>query len=89
MTTKRNDYIITLTKRNEVIKIDERSEMIGNRLKDLRIKKNKTQRDIAHIFGITEGAIGMYEQGRRIPNDIIKKKYSLYFDKSVDEIFFK
>lgn len=62
--------------------------MIGNKLRILRIEKNKTQKDIANLFGITEGAIGMYEQGRRVPNDVIKKKYALYFDKSVDEIFF-
>nr|DAX75103.1 MAG TPA: Helix-turn-helix XRE-family like protein [Caudoviricetes sp.] len=40
------------------------------------------------MFGVTVSAIGMYEQGRRTPSDNVKLKYSMKFDKSVDELFF-
>lgn len=61
---------------------------MGNKLKSMRVKKGLSRNDLANIFGITSGAIGMYEQGRRVPNDDIKKKYSIFFDKTVDNIFF-
>ncbi|WP_296142365.1 helix-turn-helix transcriptional regulator [uncultured Anaerococcus sp.] len=61
---------------------------MGNKLKRMRTNKGLSRNDLANIFGITSGAIGMYEQGRRVPNDDIKKKYSMFFDETVDNIFF-
>lgn len=61
---------------------------MGNKLKRMRVKKGLSRNDLAEIFGITSGAIGMYEQGRRVPNDDVKKKYSMFFEQTVDNIFF-
>lgn len=71
-----------------MININYRRIKIGKKLRKLRIEEGKTQKDIADLFGISEGAVGMYEQGRRVPNDEIKRKYAILFKKSVDEIFF-
>lgn len=40
---------------------------IGNILKSLRIRENITQDELAEKIGFSRSAIGMYEQGRRIP----------------------
>lgn len=54
----------------------------------MRISECMTRKQLADMFGVTISAIGMYEQGRRTPSDDVKAKYSMLFDKTVDEIFF-
>ena len=44
-----------------------------NRLKELRIKHDKTQREIADLLNVTPKAISFYELGQReIPNESLK-----------------
>ena len=40
----------------------------GDRLKDLRIKKGLTQKNIGDILGITKAAVCFYEKGKRNPS---------------------
>jgi transcriptional regulator with XRE-family HTH domain len=60
--------------------------MIGETIKKLRTDKNYTQKDLAKILGISASAVGMYEQGRREPDNAILIKMSHVFEVSVDEI---
>ncbi len=61
-------------------------KVIGLRLKELR--GNKTLKEVAEAVGISISALGMYETGRRIPNDNIKMALAKHFNTSVDVIFF-
>lgn len=60
--------------------------MIGDRLKELRIKKGLKQSEIAELLGLSSSAVGMYEQNRRKPDSEILLKYAEIFDVSVDYI---
>lgn len=63
------------------------AKKIGKKLIELRGEKTRTE--VAFGIGISESAIGMYEQGNRIPRDEIKIKISNYFGVPVQEIFFE
>lgn len=56
----------------------------SNRLKQLRIEKGKTQKEIADFLNLTVPAYGFYEQGRNFPNIEIICKIADYFNVSVD-----
>ncbi len=69
----------------EVIK--EGIEMtIGERLTLLR--GTESPKIVAESIGITVTALWNYENDYRVPKDEIKKKISIYYNKTVDEIFF-
>lgn len=59
---------------------------IGYRLRKLR--GNTSREAVADAIGISMSAISMYENGERIPRDIIKVRLAEYYKKSVQEIFF-
>jgi len=61
-------------------------ESIGKRL--LVLRGYKSQREVAQAVGLTVGAIGMYENGKRIPKDDIKIKLANYYGVTVQELFF-
>lgn len=42
---------------------------IGSRIKDARIRKNLTQRELAAMVGVTNGAIANYEAGTSSPKE--------------------
>lgn len=42
---------------------------IGSRIKDARISKNLTQRELATMVGVTNGAIANYEAGTSSPKE--------------------
>lgn len=54
-----------------------------NRLKELRLNNNKTQKDIADYLGLTEQAIAYYEKGKRTPKPETWRALADYFDVSV------
>lgn len=58
--------------------------MFSDRLKYLRSTKDLTQRDLANKLGITSGAVGMYESGKRFPDNAILNKIADYFHVSTD-----
>lgn len=45
--------------------------VFGNRLKKLRTEKGYTQKEFAQLVGVSTSAIGMYEQGRREPENAV------------------
>lgn len=71
-----------------VVVIENVNKKLGNKLRRMRISEGITRKQLADMFGVTISAIGMYEQGRRTPSDDVKAKYSMLFDKTVDEMFF-
>lgn len=70
--------------RKKVNKMDK--IIIAKRL--IKLRGNKTQDKVARELGISRSALGMYEQGERIPRDEIKIKIADYYGKTVQEIFF-
>lgn len=61
--------------------------MFKDKLKQLRIKNNLTQADLAKAIGVSSATIGNYEQGTREPrNNEMRKKLADFFGISVDEL---
>lgn len=58
--------------------------MIGEKLKQLRIKNNLKQSDLARILDVTQGAIGMYENNKRTPSPELIVKLAEYFNVTTD-----
>ena len=61
---------------------------IGEILRELRLKKNKTLEEAAIDIGITRSALGNYENNIRVPRDNIKVAISDYYQTPVQNIFF-
>lgn len=59
---------------------------IGERLKMLR--GDKSREDVAKACDISVSALGMYENGFRVPRDEIKIRLAAYYHKSVGSIFY-
>ncbi len=57
-----------------------------NRIKELRIERNLTLRDLANIIGINYSTIGCYETEKREPNIDLLKKFTSFFEVSLDYI---
>lgn len=55
-----------------------------NKFRELRRKYNLNQFDVANKLNISPSAIGMYEQGRRQPDNEMIKKIANLFDVSTD-----
>lgn len=60
--------------------------MIGQRLKELRKKKDISQDELSKILGITTSAVGQYETDVRNPSYEILINLSKYFCVSTDWI---
>ncbi len=57
---------------------------IGNRLVELRTRKNVTQGDISKSLSIRQPSLSAYEQGKsKIPLEVILK-YALFFHETLD-----
>lgn len=63
-------------------------EKIGERIKGLRTERGETAEELAKSIGISSSAIGMYENGQRIPRDEIKIRIAEHFTVPVESIFF-
>ncbi len=61
---------------------------IGNQLKALRSKRGISAEEMAKSVGISTSAVGMYENGYRIPRDQIKIRIAEFYGVSVESIFF-
>ena len=59
---------------------------IGENIKNLRERKGLTQKELATNLNISASAIGMYEQGRRIPDVETLQQFSNFFQVSIDEL---
>ena len=60
--------------------------MFSTNLKTLRQSKGLTQADLAKILNTSVSSIGMYEQGRRMPDNKMLKKISSVFYISIDNM---
>ena len=58
--------------------------MFGKNLKYLRNSKGLTQAQLADCLNISTSAIGMYEQGRREPDNEMLKKICISLNTSID-----
>lgn len=58
--------------------------IIGERIKNLRIKHGYTQEELANIFGIKKSTICTYEKERRNPPYKIIRKYMELFGVTAD-----
>lgn len=56
----------------------------GQRLRDLRVKHNLTQKELANIFKVSESSIGMYERDEREPSFKLTNEIADYFEVTTD-----
>lgn len=59
---------------------------IGQRL--VKLRGEKTQRQIATKIGVAPSTYAMYELGERMPSDLVKIRIAKLYKKSVQSIFF-
>ena len=62
------------------------NKAIGQKLRSLR--GTLDAKTVAEALEISTSALFMYERGKRIPRDQVKKRIAHYFGISVEEIFF-
>lgn len=60
------------------------NNILGSRLKELRLKKDKLQKDVASYLNISDVAYGYYEKGERQPNPEMLLKLAEYFGVTTD-----
>lgn len=59
---------------------------LGEKL--VRLRGDRTQREVAEACGISTSALTMYETGRRVPRDEIKAALARYFSVTIGYLFF-
>lgn len=59
-----------------------------NSLKKLRKEKGMTQRELGEKIGMSQIAISLYENDRRVPKIRVAQKIANVFDKNIEDIFF-
>lgn len=57
---------------------------LGDRIKELRVRYNMNQRELADKLGIGNSTISQYETGERTPSDEVKVKMADLFNVSLD-----
>jgi len=62
-------------------------EVIKNQVYELRTKSNITQEALAEEVGVTRQTIIAIEKGNYTPSVILALKISVFFKKSVEDIF--
>jgi transcriptional regulator with XRE-family HTH domain len=62
--------------------------LVGERLRRLRVERNKKPEEVAVACDNSASAISMYETGKRIPRDDVKMKLADYYGLSVGDIFY-
>lgn len=58
--------------------------MVGGRLRSLRKQKGMTQKELAALLGVTDAAIGMWENEKRDPDYETLVRLAQIFNTSVD-----
>ena len=58
--------------------------LFGQRHRDLRLKKGLTQKELAYKLGVSPSAVGMYEQGRREPENALLSELCRILDTTTD-----
>ena len=57
---------------------------LSERLKMLRMEKQMTQKELAQATGLSQSAIGYWENGQRIPNALAVIALAKFFHVSID-----
>lgn len=65
------------------------NNILGTRLKELRLKNDKLQKDVANYLNISDVAYGYYEKGERQPNPDMLLKLAKYFNVTTDYLLGK
>lgn len=58
--------------------------VIGKRLREERSRKGLTQKELAALIGVTDAAIGMWENDRRTPDPEILQRLADIFGVTID-----
>lgn len=66
----------------------EKQEFIGEKLKELRIKIGKKIKDVAIDLGCSQQYISQIEKNIQDVNRVMLKKFSKYYNISIDELLF-
>lgn len=56
----------------------------AERIKELRIERNISQRKLAKVTGYSQAAIARWEAGLQIPNIEVAIKFAIYFKVTTD-----
>lgn len=59
---------------------EQKKILNNNRLKEIRLKNKRTQKDLAKFLGVSEQAIAYYEQAKREPSISTWEKLASYFN---------
>ena len=59
---------------------------IGQMIRDARIRKGMTQAGLAETIGVSQGAVGQWEQGMTIPRPMHIVRLSTLLDIPVEEL---
>ncbi len=62
--------------------------MTGKKIRDLRLEAEMTQGELAARLGVSPSAVGMYEQGRRVPDRETLLKLCALFRTTADFLLF-
>ena len=62
-------------------------EEIGNKIKQIRVDNNLTQREFADIFGVTYQAVSKWENGKNLPDISIMKLICDKYNYNLDSKF--
>lgn len=65
----------------------EMNNSIGKKL--IKLRGDKTRKEVATAIGVSKSAIAMYERGERVPKDNIKTRIAKFYGKNVESIFFE
>lgn len=66
---------------------DELMATFGNRLREIRLANNLTQKELAVLFKLSESAIGMYERDEREPSFKLANEIADRFEVTTDYLF--
>lgn len=66
---------------------DELMATFGNRLREIRLANNLTQKEFASLFKLSESAIGMYERDEREPSFKLANEIADRFEVTTDYLF--
>lgn len=54
----------------------------------IRLRGEKSRVEVATALGVTPQGLGLIERGERLPRKNLMLKFSAYYKKTIDELFF-
>lgn len=59
-------------------------KVLGDRLKEVRVERGLTQRQVAEALGVAQNSIAGYETGARVPSIDVLIKFCKFYQVSAD-----